>query len=92
MNPNEIVWKFPEELAVGTYANAIRVESTGSDFTIDFAILIPPTDARVVQRIRIPPSLALDFAQALGSTLDKHEKIHGEIPNKPITGMEPPMA
>lgn len=82
----------PPEQEAGVYANTVAVWHTAYDFTIDFAAtqLIQQTDpenpesswivpARVVSRIRIPPTLVFDVIRTINARMEAYEAEWGEI-------------
>lgn len=81
----------PPELEGGSYANFLNVWHTEHEFTLDFAALQPPqldnddptsavnVPARVVARIRIPPTLVFAILQALNTNMTRYEEALGEI-------------
>jgi len=73
----------PDELAGGDYADFVRVWHGKDIFTLDFAALVAPmsadgTTARVVSRVRIPPSQVFEIMKALERSLTAWEKEHGQ--------------
>ena len=91
----------PADQEPGVYAHAAVVWHTRYDFTIDFAatqlprpsnpddpespLVIP---ARVVARVRIPPTQAFDLIRAISGTMERYEAAWGEIvpPEPPRPG------
>jgi Protein of unknown function (DUF3467) len=82
----------PPDQEAGVYANTVAVWHTAYDFTIDFAATQLPqqTDrgnpesswvvpARVVARIRIPPTLVFDVIQTINARMEVYEAEWGEI-------------
>ena len=82
----------PPELEAGMYANFLGVWHTAHEFTLDFAQIQPaqlgdPGDptaavtlpARVVARVKIPPTVAFDVIRALNENLGRFEQSFGEI-------------
>ncbi|MFC5379941.1 DUF3467 domain-containing protein [Aquipuribacter nitratireducens] len=68
----------PDELAGGHYADFVRVWHGKDIFTLDFAALLAPpgpdgTTARVVSRVRIPPSQVFEIMKALERSLTAWE-------------------
>ena len=82
----------PPDQEAGIYANAAAVWHTRYDFTLDFASTqtVRPSDpddpesqlvlpARIVARIRIPPTQAFDLIRAISGTIERYEAAWGEI-------------
>ena len=81
--PGQIRVTMPDELAGGDYADFVRVWHGKDIFTLDFAALVAPmstdgTTARVVSRVRIPPSQVFEIMKALERSLTAWEKEHGQ--------------
>jgi uncharacterized protein DUF3467 len=84
------------------YAHTVAVWHTAYDFTIDFAVtqLVQPSDptdpdsqmivpARVVARVRIPPTLVFDVIRAINERMTLYEEEWGEIARpEPRSGEE----
>jgi hypothetical protein len=80
--PGQIRVNMPDDLAGGDYADFVRVWHGKDIFTLDFAALVAPmgpegTTARVVSRVRIPPSQVFEIMKALERSLSAWEKEHG---------------
>ncbi|WP_336922362.1 DUF3467 domain-containing protein [Aquipuribacter sp. SD81] len=80
--PGHIRVTMPDKLAGGDYADFVRVWHGKDIFTLDFAALVGPmgadgTTARVVSRVRIPPSQVFEIMKALERSLTAWEKEHG---------------
>jgi hypothetical protein len=81
----------PEDQIPGQYANVVGVWHTPHDFAIDFCVVMPFAPggpaARVVSRVRIPPTIVFDLLQTLNQNLAEYEETFGEIkrpePNNP---------
>ncbi len=82
----------PPEQEGGRYANFLSVWHTQHEFTLDFAVLQPtvlPADepppeevtvpAKVVTRVRVPPTLLFSILQALNANLTRYEEKFGPI-------------
>ena len=81
----------PFELEAGVYANAISVWHTPYEVIADFAVMLAPepsdpddpeseevTLARVVSRVRIPPTFVLEAVRAINGELTVYEAEFGE--------------
>jgi hypothetical protein len=92
LHPESLVFSVPPEQEAGAYANAFTIWHTPYDFTIDFAATQypepsdpddaesrPVADARVVARVRIPPTLAFDLIQMINRRMATYEANWGEI-------------
>lgn len=82
----------PPEMEEGAYAHTVAVWHTAYDFTMDFAVtqLAQPSDpedsesppvvpARVVSRVRIPPTLVFDLIRTINASMESYEAEWGEI-------------
>lgn len=77
----------PPELAGGVYANVVGVWHTPHEFTIDFAVTMPPAQTeegvlvpcQVVSRVKISPTLIFDLMRTLNENMTRYEKALGEI-------------
>ena len=78
----------PEEKQGGEYANMALVWHTPFEFTIDFAVLQSSnTDsdgqtvvpARVVSRVKFPPSQIFQLLQAINANMTIYEQNYGPI-------------
>lgn len=91
--------ELPEDLVAGVYSNVVGVWYTPYEFTLDFAAISPvqwETDepgqsvsvvpARVVSRVKIPPSAVFELMRNLSETEARYIKRIGPI-RKP--GPEP---
>lgn len=91
----------PDELVAGTYSNVVAVWHTPYEFTLDFAVTLPTqlhtndageavavVPARVVSRVKLPPSAVFALMQALS-----HNEARYVEHNGPITrpGNDPPL-
>ena len=76
----------------GVYAHTVAVWHTAYDFTLDFAVteLMQPSNpadpesppevpARIVARVRIPPTLVFDLIRTINARMAAYEKEWGEI-------------
>ena len=90
--------RVPPDLVNGDYANMVAVWHTPYEFTLDFAVMLPPemtegpdgqplVPCQVVGRIKIPPTLVFDLMRTLNDNMSKYEKSYGEIrrPQPPET-------
>ena len=72
----------PEEKIEGTYADFVSVWHSRDAFVLDFAVLAQPATpqqlaARVVTRVRIPPSQVFEIMKALEQQLTAWENERG---------------
>jgi hypothetical protein len=91
----------PDDVAAGHYANLLNVWHTAHEFTLDFATTMAPeggldphgeefvrVPVRVVERVRVPPTLLFDIIRALNDNLTRYEETFGPIPrpqgNEPL--------
>jgi uncharacterized protein DUF3467 len=68
----------PDEAIEGTYADFVSVWHSRDTFVLDFAVLAQPAtssqlNARVVRRVRIPPSQVFEIMKALEQQLSGWE-------------------
>ena len=86
--PQQIQIQVPDEVQGGVYANMAVVWHTPTDFTIDFAVTAPPTagpegqpvvPARVVARVKFPPSQIFQLLQAINANMTNYEAAFGPI-------------
>jgi hypothetical protein len=82
----KIEMKVPEELEGGVYANGAGVWHTPHEFTLDFFSTQPPSSAdgdvlpaRVVARVKIPPTVIFDLMRALNINMTNYEQTFGSI-------------
>ncbi|MGN6474323.1 MAG: DUF3467 domain-containing protein [Mycobacteriales bacterium] len=84
----QIQVQVPEDIQAGVYANMALVWHTPFDFTLDFAVLQPTmpgpegealTPARVVARVKFPPSQIFQLLQAINANMTKYEEAYGPI-------------
>src|ERR1700733_14304112 len=78
--------KISEEIEGGVYANGAGVWHTPHEFTLDFFSTQPPaqTDpavlpARVVARVKIPPTVVFELMRALNVNMASYEETFGPI-------------
>jgi Protein of unknown function (DUF3467) len=75
----------PEDQVAGAYANFVGVWHTPHEFAIDFAVIQPfagppgSMQARVVSRVRIPPTIVFDLLRTINENLAQYEEAFGEI-------------
>jgi len=79
----------PEDVIEGTYADFVSVWHSRDVFVLDFAVLAQPAtpqqlNARVVSRVRIPPSQVFEIMKALEQQLTAWEN--------ETTSQQPPSA
>jgi len=81
-------FRVPDDQEAGVYANALTVWSTAHEFTLDFGVTLPPyTDdqglvivpARVVARVKVPPTVMSEMIDAISRTLIAYEQRLGPI-------------
>jgi hypothetical protein len=84
----QIAIQVPDEMQGGVYANMALVWHTPFDFTLDFAVLQPGTTgpdgnqivpARVVSRVKFPPSQIFQLLQAINANMTNYEAAYGPI-------------
>jgi hypothetical protein len=76
----------PDSVEGGVYANAAGVWHTPHEFTLDFLTIQPSSPespdvvpARVVSRVKIPPTVIFDLMRALNENMTKYESTFGTI-------------
>jgi hypothetical protein len=82
----------PPEQEAGAYAHAFSIWATAYDFTLDFAVVQPPepsdpddpesppiVPARVVARVRVPPTIVFELLRAINARMEAYEAEWGEI-------------
>jgi len=76
----------PEALEAGVYANGAGVWHTAHEFTLDFLTLLNSgaaepevVPARVVSRVKIPPSVVFDLLRAINTNMTLYEQRYGAI-------------
>lgn len=85
-------FELPDELQGGVYANLLNVWHTPYEFTLDFSVIQPTTQqpvegevpvipARVVARMRIPPSIVFEVLKALNCNMTRYEAKLGPSSN-----------
>ena len=88
----EIAVNVPEDQAIGQYANLVGVWHTPHEFAIDFCVVQPflpdGPAARVVSRVRIPPTIVFDLLRTLNQNLAEYEKAFGKIQRPTTDGPE----
>jgi hypothetical protein len=96
VNEQQLQLQVPEEVQGGVYANMAGVWHTPYEFTLDFAVLQPPAadadgnpvvPARVVARVKFPPSQVFQLLQAINSNMTAYEHQYGAISDP---GSQPP--
>ena len=96
MTDQQLQVQVPEEVQGGVYANMAAVWHTPYEFTLDFAVLQPPSvdadghsvvPARVVARVKFPPSQIFQLLQAINSNMTMYEQQYGAIAEP---GAQPP--
>jgi hypothetical protein len=84
---NQIRVSVPEDVVAGYYANVVGVWHTAHEFAIDFCVVQPfvespedgVTDARVVARVRVPPTIVFDLLRSINENLAEYEHRYGHI-------------
>ena len=76
--PQQAQIHIPDDRMEGTYADFVSVWHSKDVFVLDFAVLAQPTTpetlaARVVSRVRIPPSQVFEIMKALEQQLTAWE-------------------
>lgn len=88
MTEPQLQVEIPDDVQGGVYANMAAVWHTPYEFTIDFAVLQPPNSdrdgnpivpARVVARVKFPPSQIFQLLQAINSNMGLYEQQYGAI-------------
>ncbi len=87
----------PDDQVAGHYANVVGAWHTPHEFAVDFAVIQPfvggapgSMQARVVTRVRIPPTIVFDLLRAINDNLAQYEETFGEIKRpEPETSDEP---
>jgi Protein of unknown function (DUF3467) len=90
----------PEALEAGVYANGAGVWHTAHEFTLDFLTLLNSdpgepevVPARVVSRVKVPPSVIFDLLRAINMNMTLYEQKYGAIrPVEEAPSDEPPDA
>lgn len=86
--PAQFAFHLPAELQAGSYANMVSVWHTGHEFTLDFAVTLPPSPneqgamvvpCEVVARLKVAPSLVFDVLRTLNENMTNYEAKFGEI-------------
>lgn len=80
--------RVPDDEEAGSYSNVLAVWHSPHEFTLDFAVTLPATQdaqgnvavpARVVARVKIPPTVAFDVVRAVNDNLTMYEQKYGSI-------------
>ena len=88
MSDQQLQVQVPDDLQGGVYANMAAVWHTPYEFTLDFAVLQPPmaddegnqvVPARVVARVKFPPSQIFQLLQAINGNMTAYEEQFGAI-------------
>lgn len=84
----------PADLEVGVYANMVSTWFTETDVAVDFAAVLPSEvitldegeavlpRARLVSRVKMPPTQARELVQALTDALGRYEAQFGPLPRR----------
>jgi hypothetical protein len=85
-DPHGVNVVVPDDQVAGHYANVVGVWHTPHEFAVDFCVIQPfvggeqgSMQARVVTRVRIPPTIVFDLLRAINDNLAKYEDTFGEI-------------
>jgi hypothetical protein len=95
----------PDALEGGVYSNLVAVWHTPYEFTLDFAVILPPqvatradggqpitvTPARVVSRVKVPPAAVFELMRALSQNERLYEQNIGAIPRPGRPDADPPL-
>ena len=81
--------KVPEEVARGTYANAMAVFHTREEFVLDFVLSLPPQGI-INSRVLISPGHLKRVIGALQGNLTAWEEKFGPVPEPPEPTGRPP--
>jgi hypothetical protein len=81
----------PPKLAAAPYADLVAVSHNMHGFTIDFAADAGTDDegiisAQVVARVKVPPSVVFQIAQAIAENVSQYEARFGPITSGPTQG------
>jgi Protein of unknown function (DUF3467) len=100
----EFRFQVPDDLTAGVYSNLVGVWHSPFEFTLDFAVTLPPelvTDddgtqrievpARVVARVKLPPAQVFELMQVLSQNERSYEQNFGQISRPGASGQEPPL-
>ncbi len=102
--PPQFVFHVPDELSAGVYSNVVAVWHSPYEFTLDFAVTLPPERAedpdgqpvtlvptRIVSRVKIPPSVVFDLMRTLADNEQTYMQTVGPIPTPGRPEQEPPL-
>ncbi len=102
--PAQLVFSVPDDIAAGVYSNVVGVWHSPYEFTLDFAVTLPPeraedengqplavVPAKVVSRVKIPPSVVFALMQALSQNEQTYIRTIGPIPTPGRPEQEPPL-
>jgi hypothetical protein len=82
-------FRVPDDQEAGAYSNILVVWHTPYEFTFDFGVMLPvqqdpsgdvTVPARVVARVKIPPSRISDILKAMTENLQRYEAQFGPVP------------
>jgi hypothetical protein len=75
--------RVPEDHEPGVYANLLSVWHTHHEFTLDFATTLPTEGAvqpaRVVARVKLPPTVMFAVLRTLNENLTMFEQAYGTV-------------
>ena len=77
-DPNALVIKADDQIAMGRFSNLAQVGSTQDAFILDFAFVQGKT-GWMLSRIVLSPQHAKRFHKAMAETIAKHEERYGAI-------------
>lgn len=79
-NGQQLQMEVRPEVATGIYSNFAVISHSSSEFTIDFASILPgPPKANVVSRVIMAPEHAVRLLHALQENLMRYEQQFGKI-------------
>jgi hypothetical protein len=89
----------PDSVGSGVFADFVAVWHNQYGFTLDFGVLgLPTQDSEgrttvptpIVARVKVPPGLIFQIAQAIADNVDKYERAYGAITPRPPEAGPPP--
>ena len=87
-NELHVELRVDEEVEAGAYANLLSVWHSQHEFTLDFAATLPAQPgpdgdvvqpARVVARVKLPPTVVFSVLRALNENLTAYEASYGPV-------------
>ncbi|NDC88665.1 MAG: DUF3467 domain-containing protein [Bacteroidetes bacterium] len=83
-NKKNVDIELPAEQATGSYANLAMITHSPEEFIMDFIAMMPGMPkGRVTNRIILTPSHARRLLAALKDNIERYEKSHGPIEDRP---------